>query len=227
MLFVIDHLCYLVKHGILIYFFIFLQRKNNALEDLKEEGIGIKMNPVQLATHLGSLQALVLLLRYIQGVIDKHSGNKERGKLTAKIRKIMHVPDGDKSLMLSILGNKQFFAAHTIVHQIENYIHAGDSIAIQKSINKNMKSSKLSKDTVSSIKKLNPKEKVSVYQMVKSFVDICCARLAFRLLPISSDVVTDSLRLKEINEDLSNISATTNTTISAQNNSKGLFLKLF
>ena len=129
--------------------------------------------------------------------------------------------------MLRILSNKQFFAAHAIVHQIENYIHAGDSIAIQKSINKNMKSSKLSRDTVSSIKKLNPKEKLSVFQMVKSFVDICCARLTFRLLPITSDVVTDSLRLNEINEDLSNISATANTTISAQNKSKGLFLKLF
>ena len=144
----------------MIYFYIFLQRKNNALEDLQEEGIGIKMNPVQLATHLGSLQALVFLLRYVQGVIEKHNGNKERGKLTAKIRKIMHVTDGDKSLMLSILSNNQLLKAHTIVHQIENYIHAGDSIAIQKSVFKNMKSSKLSKNTVSSIKKLNPKKKV-------------------------------------------------------------------
>ena len=157
----------------------------------------------------------------IQGKPLYPLAGKEKGILTAEVRKIMHVHDGDKSLMLRILSNKQFFAAFAIVHQIENYIHAGDSIAIQKSINKNMKSSKLSKDTVSSIKKLNPKEKVSVYQMVKSFVDICCARLAFRLLPISSDVVTDSLRLKEINEDLSNINATT------QNNSKGVVLKLF
>ena len=185
------------------------------------------MNPVQLAANVESLQALVLLLQYIQGVCHKNKQDKEKGNLTAEVRKIMHVHDGDKSLMIRILSNKQLFAAHAIVHQIENYIHAGDSIAIQKSINKNMKSSKLSKDTVSSIKKLNPKEKLSVFQMVKSFVDICCARLAFRLLPITSDVVTDSLRLKEINEDLSNISATTNTTISAQNNSEGLFLKLF
>ena len=202
-------------------FFTFLQRKDNVFEDLKKVGIGI-----QLATHVESLQALVLLLQYVQGVCDKNKQDKEKGKLTAEVKKIMHVNDGDKSLMLRILSNKQFFAAHAIVHQIENNIHAGDSIAIQKSINKNMKSSKLSKDTVSSIKKLNPKEKLSVYQMVKSFVDICYARLAFRLLPITSDVVTDSLRLNEINEDLSNISATTNTTNSAQNNSEGLFLKL-
>ena len=203
-------------------FFTFLQRKDNVFEDLKKVGIGI-----QLATHVESLQALVLLLQYVQGVCDKNKQDKEKGKLTAEVKKIMHVNDGDKSLMLRILSNKQFFAAHAIVHQIENNIHAGDSIAIQKSINKNMKSSKLSKDTVSSIKKLNPKGKLSVFQMVKSFVDICCARLAFRLLPITSDVVTDSLRLNEINEDLSNISATANTTISAQNKSKGLFLKLF
>ena len=182
------------------------------------------MNPVQLAANVESLEALVLLLQYIQGVCVK---DKEERILTAEVRKIMHVHDSDKSLMLRILSNAQFFAAHAIVHQIEYYIHAGDSIAIQKSINKNMKSSKLSKDTVSSIKKLNPKGKLSVFQMVKSFVDICCARLAFRLLPITSDVVTDSLRLNEINEDLSNISATANTTISAQNKSKGLFLKLF
>ena len=182
------------------------------------------MNPVQLAANVESLEALLLLLQYIQGVCVK---DKEERILTAEVRKIMHVHDSDKSLMLRILSNEQFFAAHAIVHQIEYYIHAGDSIAIQKSINKNMKSSKLSKDTVSSIKKLNPKGKLSVFQMVKSFVDICCARLTFRLLPITSDVVTDSLRLKEINEDLSNISATTNTNISDQNNSKGLFLKLF
>ena len=105
------------------------------------------MNPVQLAASLSSLQSLVLMLRKIQEVCNKQNEDKEMGKLTEKVRKIMHVPDGDKSLMLSILSNKQFFAAHSIVHQIENFIHAGDSIEIQKSILKNMKSSKLSKDT--------------------------------------------------------------------------------
>ena len=210
-----------------IYFFIFLQRKNNALEDLKEEGIGIKMNPVQLATHLGSLQALVFLLRYVQGVIEKHNGNKERGKLTAKIRKIMHVTDGDKSLMLSILSNNQLLKAHTIVHQIENYIHAGDSIAIQKSVFKNMKSSKLSKNTVSSIKKLNPKKRLSVFKIFKSFIHVFFLWFPFKSTPIGGDIVTDTLLVNDLHEEWSTVtSATTNTTFFAHNNSEGLFLKL-
>ena len=208
-------------------FHIFLQTNGNALEDLQKHGIGIKMNPVQLAASLSSLQSLVLMLRKIQEVCNKQNENKEEGKLTEKVRKIMHVPDGDKSLMLSILSNKQFFAAHSIVHQIENFIHAGDSIEIQKSILKNMKSSKLSKNTVSSIKKLNPKEKLSVFKMFKSFISVFCVWLLFKSAPIGSDVVTDTLLVNDLHEKWSSVTSTpTNTTDFAQNNSEGLFLKL-
>ena len=185
------------------------------------------MNPVQLAASLASLQSLVLMLRKIQEVCNKQNENKEKGKLTEKVRKIMHVPDGDKSLMLSILSNKQFFAAHSIVHQIENFIHAGDSIAIQKSILKNMKSSKLSKDTVSSIKKLNPKEKLSVFKMFKSFISVFFVWFPFKSSPIGGDIVTDTLLVNDLHEEWSSVtSAKTNATIFAQNNSEGLFLKL-
>ena len=217
-----------MKYDNLIYLFsYFLQSNEYALDDLQKEAIGIKMNPVQLAVNLESLPALVSLLRYIQELCYKHKEDKEKGKLTAKIRKIMHVPDGDKSLMLSILSNQQFFAAHAIVHQIENYIQAGDSIAIQKSILKNMKSSKLSKDTVSSIKKLNPKEKLSVFKMFKSFIHVFCLWFPFKSTPIGGDIVTDTLLVKDLHEEWSSFtSAPTNTTILAQNNSEGLFLKL-
>ena len=184
------------------------------------------MNPVQLASSLASLQSLVLMLRKIQEVCNKQNEDKEMGKLTEKVRKIMHVPDGDKSLMLSILSNKQFFAAHSIVHQIENFIHAGDSIEIQKSILKNMKSSKLSKDTVSSIKKLNPKEKLSVFKMFKSFISVFCVWLPFKSTPIVGDIVPDTLLVNDLHEEWSSVtSTTTNTTIFAQNK-EGLFLKL-
>ena len=185
------------------------------------------MNPVQLAASLESLQSLVLMLRKIQEVCNKQNENKEKDKFTEKVRKIMHVPDGDKSLMLSILGNKQFFAAHSIVHQIENFIHAGDSIAIQKSILKNMKSSKLSKNTVSSIKKLNPKEKLSVFKMFKSFLHVFCVWLPIKSTPIGGDIATDTLLVNDLHEEWSSVtSMPTNTTIFAQNNSEGLFLKL-
>ena len=185
------------------------------------------MNPVQLAVSLASLQSLVLMLRKIQEVCNKHNEDKEKGQLTAKVRKIMHVPDGDKSLMLSILSNKQFFAAHSIVHQIENFIHAGDSIAIQKSILKNMKSSKLSKNTVSSIKKLNPKEKLSVFKIFKSFVSVFFVWFPFKSTPIGGDIVTDTLLVNDLHEEWSSVtSTTTNTTIFPQNNSEGLILKL-
>ena len=166
------------------------------------------------------------MLRKIQEVCNKQYENKEKGKLTEKVRKIMHVTDGDKSLMLSILSNKQFFAAHSIVHQIENFIHAGDSIAIQKSILKNMKSSKLSKNTVSSIKKLNPKEKLSVFKMFKSFISVFFVWFPFKSSPIGGDIVTDTLLVNDLHEEWSSVTSTqTNTTI-AQNNSEGLFLKL-
>ena len=185
------------------------------------------MNPVQLAASLASLQSLVLMLRKIQEVCNKQNEDKEKGKLTEKIRKIMHVPDGDKSLMLSILSNKQFFAAHSIVHQIENFIHAGDSIEIQKSILRNMKSSKLSKNTVSSIKKLNPKEKLSVFKMFKSFISVFCVWLPFKSTPIVGDIVPDTLLVNDLHEKWSSVTSTpTNTTNLAQNNSEGLFLKL-
>ena len=185
------------------------------------------MNPVQLAASLASLQSLVLMLRKIQEICNKQNEKKEKGKLTEKVRKIMHVPDGDKSLMLSILSNKQFFAAHSIVHQIENFIHAGDSIEIQKSILKNMKSSKLSKDTVSSIKKLNPKEKLSVFKMFKSFISVFCVWLPFKSTPIVGDIVPDTLLVNDLHEKWSSFTSTpTNTTDFAQNNSEGLFLKL-
>ena len=193
---------------------------------MQKHGIGIKMNPVQLAASLASLQSLVLMLRKIQEVCNKQNENKEKGKLTEKVRKIMHVTDGDKSLMLSILSNKQFFAAHSIVHQIENFIHAGDSIAIQKSVLKNMKSSKLSKNTVSSIKKLNPKEKLSVFKMFKSFISVFFVWFPFKSSPIGGDIVTDTLLVNDLHEEWSSVTSTqTNKTI-AQNNSEGLFLKL-
>ena len=129
--------------------------------------------------------------------------------------------------MLRILTNKQFFAAHAIVHQIENNIHAGDSIAIQKSVIKNMKSSKLSKDTVSSIKKLNPKEKLSVFKMFKSFIHVFFLWLPFKWTPIGGDIVTDTVLVNDLHEEWSTVtSAITNTTFFAHNNSEGLFLKL-
>ena len=209
------------------FFYISLQSNKYVLEVLQKEAIGIKMNPVQLAATLESLPALVSLLRYVQEVCYKNKEDKEKGKLTEKVKKIMHVPDGEKSLILSILSNKQFFAAHSIVHQIENFIHAGDSIAIQKSILKNMKSSKLSKDTVSSIKKLNPKEKLSVFKMFKSFMSVFFVWFPIKSTPIGGDIVTDTLLVNDLHEEWSSVtSMPTNTTIYAQNNSEGLFLKL-
>ena len=74
-------------------FLNFLQRKDNALEDLQKVGIGI-----QLATHVESLQALVLLLQYIQGVCHKNKQDQENVKINAEVKKIMHGHDGDLSI---------------------------------------------------------------------------------------------------------------------------------
>ena len=56
------------------------------------------MNPVQLATQSESLQALVLLLQYIQGVCHKNKQDEENVKINAEVKKIMHGHDGDLSI---------------------------------------------------------------------------------------------------------------------------------
>ena len=101
------------------------------------------MNPVQFAAHLESPEVLNVLLRYIQAKCSKDS----EGEFREKTMKIMHVSAFGKNLMSVILDNKKLFASHSIYHQIESYLHESDkaSIGIQKCVQRNLRSSKLSK----------------------------------------------------------------------------------
>ena len=151
------------------------------------------MNPVQFAAHLESPEVLNVLLRYIQAKCSKDS----EGEFREKTMKIMHVSGFGKNLMSVILGNKNLFASHSICHQIESYIHLSDidSIGIQKCVQRNLGSSKLSKNTVSAIKKLYPKE-LSLFQKTKTAFYVFLYTL-YKAFPIASDVVTDSLLVKK------------------------------
>ena len=170
-----------------------LQSKDNSLEDLKQHIPGTKLNPVQLAAFLECSDSLNVLLRYIQGKCSKDS----EGELREKTMKIMHVSAFEKNLMSVVLGNKNLFACHSICHQIESYLHESDqnSIGVKKCIHRNLGSSKLSKNTVSAIKKLYPKE-LSLFQKTKMAFYTFFYTL-YKAFPIVSDVVTDSLLVKK------------------------------
>ena len=149
------------------------------------------MNPVQLAAHLESPEVLNVLLRYIQAKCTKDS----EGEFREKTAKIIHVSAFGKTLMSAVLGNKKLFASHSIYHQIESYLHDKDSIGIKKCVQRNLGSSKLSKNTVSAIKKLYP-EKLSLFQKTKTAFYVVLYTL-YKAFPIASDVVTDSLLVKK------------------------------
>ena len=114
-----------------------------------------------------------------------------------KTMEIMHVSAFGKNLMSVVLDNKKLFASHSIYHQIESYLHESDkaSIGIQKCVQRNLRSSKLSKNTVSAIKKLYPKE-LSLFQKTKTAFYVFLYTL-YKAFPIVSDVVTDSLLVKK------------------------------
>ena len=151
------------------------------------------MNPVQLAAFLECSDALNVLLRYIQAKCSKDS----EGEFREKTMEIMHVSAFGKNLMSVVLDNKKLFASHSIYHQIESYLHESDkaSIGIQKCVQRNLRSSKLSKNTVSAIKKLYPKE-LSLFQKTKTAFYMFLYTL-YKAFPIVSDVVTDSLLVKK------------------------------
>ena len=170
-----------------------LQSEDNVLEYLEKPVTGTKMNPVQLAAHLESPEVLNVLLRYIQAKCSKDS----EGEFRERTMKIMHVSAFGKNLMSVILGNKNLFASHSVYHQIESYLHESHkaSIGIQKCVQRNLGSSKLSKNTVSAIKKLYPK-KLSLFQKTRIAFYVLVYTL-YKAFPIATDVVTDSLLVKK------------------------------
>ena len=149
------------------------------------------MNPMQLAAFLEFPDALNVILRYIQAKCSKDS----EGEFRERTMKIMHVSAFGKNLMSVVLGNKKLFASHSICHQIESYLHDKDSIGIKKCVQRNLGSSKLSKNTVSAIKKLYPEE-LSLFQKTKTALYVFLYTL-YKAFPIASDVVTDSLLVKK------------------------------
>ena len=162
------------------------------IEDLEKQVAvdNTKMNLAQVSLYDDNLESLLVILRHIQNLCNKDTD----GKLRERIGKIIHVRVKKKSLMSSVLENEKFFVAHSILHQIEDYIHDKDSIAIQKCVIRQMGSSKLSKKTIDSMKKLHGKKK-SCFQKTKIFMTVFSILLPFKLAPISMDVVTDSLLL--------------------------------
>ena len=151
---------------------------------------------MQLAAFLEFPDALNVILRYIQAKCSKDS----EGEFREKTMKIMHVSAFGKNLMSVILGNKNLFASHSVCHQIESYLHESHkaSIGMQKCVQRNLGSSKLSKNTVSAIKKLYPK-KLSRFQKTRIAFYVVVYTL-YKAFPIATDVVTDSLLVNQYHD---------------------------
>ena len=103
--------------------------------------------------------------------------------------------------MSVVLGNNTLFGSHSVCHQIESYLHESHkaSIGIQKCVQRNLGSSKLSKNTVSAIKKLYPK-KLSLFQKTRIAFYVVVYTL-YKAFPIATDVVTDSLLVKQYHDE--------------------------
>ena len=122
---------------------------------ISKGGIGVNINPLQIATHFECPDALVVILQYLLGLCKK---DKDSTELRKKLSVIIHVKEivkkTNKSLMQVVLGNRMFYASQNIFLQIENYIHKYDSISVKRCILEHMGSGVVSKEAVSTIKKM-------------------------------------------------------------------------
>ena len=118
-----------------------------------------------------------------------------------KVEKILHVnvfvKGTKRSLLFAVMSKKNMLAAQSILLQLEGYMHNYDLNAIYKCIFDHMGSGQLAKETIKSVEKLYSKQKINWKTAIKSFLVIFMILLPLKLSPITLDVVTDSLLLKE------------------------------
>ena len=187
-----------------ILFCFFPQSDEMYINHISKGGIGVNINPLQIATHFECPDALVVILQYLLGLCKK---DKDSTELRKKLSKIMHVKEivkkTNKSLMQVVLGNRMFYASQNIFLQIENYIHKYDSISVKRCILEHMGSGVVSKEAVSTIKKML-KKKIGKWEKTKIALMIFVILLPLSLLPFCFDTGTDTLLLVEYGTEQNN-----------------------
>ena len=185
-------------------------------DDFQELSPTGKMNPLQIAAHFGSSDALPLLLRYVQIIWEKIS--KDRTKITNLIHSKADLEEKKSSLMLDIMTNKNLIKSGNLLVVFEDLIHDGNSIEIEECVFHYMASSKASKDTVDQIKDIRPEDEKDCWPITKFFFQIMFFQQLLKLFPITLDTVFDILALREyrnstITNHTNNNGTHTNSTI--------------
>ena len=161
---------------------------------------GDEMNAIQIAAYFENSIPLLLLLRYLQEqseTTNEENQKQFRHRITQIIHSKISVKGIKVSLIFCILNNQNLISAHSIMHELENYILKGNSMDLEKCVFIHMSSSKLSKKTLKSVKELNPKRNNSCWFRTKWFLYLFSIVLPIKLLPFTSDVVTDTILLFE------------------------------
>ena len=184
-------------------------------DDFQELSPTGKMNPLQIAAHFWSSDALPLLLRYVQIIWETIS--KDRTKITNLIHSKADLEEKKSSLMLDIMTNKYLIKSGNLLIVFEDLIHKSDSIKIEECVFQYMASSKASKDTVKQIKNIHPKDKKDCWPITKFFFEIMVFQQLLKLFPSVLDTVFDILALREyhnstITNHTNNNGTHTNTT---------------
>ena len=152
------------------------------------------MNPLQIAAHFGSSDALPLLLRYVQIIWE--TIYKDRTKITNLIHSKADLEEKKSSLMLDIMTNKNLIKSGNLLVIFEDLIHDGNSIEIEECVFNYMASSKASKDTIDQIKDIHPEDKKDCWPITKFFFEIMVFQQLLKLFPITLDTVTDFILLR-------------------------------
>ena len=163
-------------------------------DDFQETSPNGKMNPLQIAAHFGSSDALPLLLRYVQIIWESIS--KERTKITNLIHSKADLEEKKSSLMLDIMTKKNLIKSANLLVIFEDLIHDGNSIEIEECVFHYMASSKASKDTIDQIKDIRPEDEKDCWPITKIFFQIMVFQQLLKLFPITLDTVTDFILLR-------------------------------
>ena len=116
------------KSFLLYVFQIYLTKigNSNVPDDFEELGRILQMNPVHSAAYFESPDALPLLLRQLQIILENNRNNPEE---ITKIKKIIHSKanlGGKKSsLLLDVMTNKNLIKSGNLLVVFEENIHKG------------------------------------------------------------------------------------------------------
>ena len=100
----------------------------------------------------------------------------------------------NKPLMSTIMGNKRYFASHSLFLQIERHIHQDNSLNVQRCVLNQIGSGQVSQEIINQLKKMDLKS-IDCLGKTKIVLRIFLCLLPLALLPIGFDVGTDTALL--------------------------------